>query len=256
MPNAASMIAAATEREIDLSRTDMNMDRQMEPIDALLRAADALRAFRDADRDSSQLTLKTTGALIRLIEGWCIDHSRMLLPGVFKDTDPEMNECDVLTRLKTSVQGADALPAQCDSPPAAEQARRVLCLAGSAEEGRLYVEFGNALGWEVMVADTARDGLAFADATPFDVILVASELDGMTGMKAVAHIRKSDGPNAGTPVLYAIDGRHMPGYREIERLGIEALEFKPLLLSTFRIVVSNLAAASRNDAPANPPESD
>jgi two-component system, sensor histidine kinase and response regulator len=78
---------------------------------------------------------------------------------------------------------------------------RVLVVEDDPVNALIADRFLQRLGYRVVVASDGDAGLAAAEASAFDVILMDCQLPGMSGYQVTETVRAGDGPNRETPIL-------------------------------------------------------
>jgi two-component system, sensor histidine kinase len=98
------------------------------------------------------------------------------------------------------------------------------------------------LGARVTQARDGKEAVALAYARPFDVILMDMQMPAMGGVEATSAIRRSDGPNVGTPIL-ALSASVMDDHRaQWSSVGVDTILAKPIEV---RALVNAICDATR-----------
>lgn len=221
------------------------------PLSELLLAAEALRGYIDALDSNGTMpspSRKTSGALLRLIEGWCVDHADELAPALFANgaTITSLSDKEILAVMRHELSLAPREVAIVGVEPEAKTPScEILHVGDDVAEGGQLREFSALLGWRII--QTEKGGVAgqMAHERPFDVIIVSQTTEDMSGPSAIEGIRALGGHNDETPIIFLADDMSNEERVQLDRLGVVRVEPKPLLLSTFRLMVANLKAFGR-----------
>ena len=130
----------------------------------------------------------------------------------------------------------------------------VLCVQADHEAGEHYLGYGQVLNWRVSLAGGIEAALAECTRQPFDVLVVDEDLGDASGFDLLARIKSEAGPNAKTPHILCVSAFREDDLRRSFAIGIGALETKPLLFSTFRMRVLQLAVELRDFGMKTEPE--
>ena len=116
---------------------------------------------------------------------------------------------------------------------------RILAIEDNALNAKLLRDALGAFGYEVVEATTAEDGLELARANRPDLILMDIHLPGMSGIDALA-ILKRDAELGSVPVV-AVTASAMPmERREILAAGFDGYQPKPLSVKELRSEIERL----------------
>ena len=116
---------------------------------------------------------------------------------------------------------------------------RILAIEDNALNAKLLRDAPGAFGYEVVEATTAEDGLELARANRPDLILMDIHLPGMSGIDALA-ILKRDAELGSVPVV-AVTASAMPmERREILAAGFDGYQPKPLSVKELRSEIERL----------------
>jgi CheY-like chemotaxis protein len=106
----------------------------------------------------------------------------------------------------------------------------------------------NAFGHTAVKAEGPQAGLEALASRAFDVVLMDIHMPGMSGIEVVQRLRRSDGPNSGTPVIALTADVLSRSKQDYLALGFNDYVSKPILVS--RLLGAITRAAALDGAPS------
>lgn len=132
------------------------------------------------------------------------------------------------------------------------QCLHLLCIEDDDADLEALRGYTDILGWTAIFARNGIDGYALAKTRRFDVIVTDQNMPGLTGLGLIKVLREGHGPNAQTPVMLNSHSLTPPVLLDAERLNVETVVAKPLLLTDFKNGTQRLARGMHTkDDPAD-----
>jgi signal transduction histidine kinase/DNA-binding NarL/FixJ family response regulator len=137
-------------------------------------------------------------------------------------------------RLPLPPAAPEAPQAEAPPPPPHPGAQRVLVVEDTEASREVLAEMLSRDGHAARLAADGLEGVARAEETPFDLILMDIDMPRLDGIEATRRIRAGGGPNARTRIV-ALTAHYSEatGHR-LDAAGIDAIVTKPLSREALR----------------------